>query len=59
MTERVEVKELIRQDGPESADTAYLAWKRKKIEAALEQADAHPDDVTPLNEILKKYVLED
>lgn len=59
MTEPVEVKDLIRQNGPDSVDTEYLAWKRKKIEAALEQVDAHPDDVTPLNEILKKYGLED
>lgn len=32
------------QPGPESTDPDYLAWKKRKIEAAVAEADARPDD---------------
>jgi len=31
--------------GPEAADPAYLAWKKRKIETAVQHADAHPEDI--------------
>lgn len=43
--------------GPESADPAYLEWKRQKIEAALKAADEHPDRVRSEKEIWKKFGL--
>jgi hypothetical protein len=58
MAETVEIKDLTRQSEAESVTPQYLAWKREKIEAAIRQADAHPDDTIPLNEILKKHGLE-
>ena len=32
------------QPGPESRDPDYLAWKKRKIEAAVRAADARPGD---------------
>jgi hypothetical protein len=58
MAETVEIKDLTRQSEAESVTPQYLAWKSEKIEAAIRQADAHPDDTIPLNEILKKHGLE-
>ncbi len=58
MAETVDIKDLTRQSEPESTDPQYLAWKREKIEAAIRQLDAHPDNTVPLNEMLKKHGLE-
>jgi hypothetical protein len=58
MAEIIEIKDLTQQSEVDSTDPQYLAWKREKIEAAVRQADAHPDDTVPMNEILKKHGLE-
>ncbi len=36
---------------PESDDPEYLAWKKVRIRAAIEHADAHPDDCYDLDEV--------
>ena len=43
---------------PESSDPAYLAWKKAKIKAAIEEADQAPDDVLGQQEIWKKLGLD-
>lgn len=58
MAETVEIKDLTRQTEFKSTDPKYLAWKREKIEAAIRQADEHPDEIVTLNEMLKKHGLE-
>jgi hypothetical protein len=57
MAKTLDIKDLTRQSEPESIDPKYLAWKREKIEAAIKQLDAHPDNTVPLNEMLKKHGL--
>ena len=51
------LKELL-TPGPESSDPDYLAWKKAKIERALEQAKAHPEERITQKEIWKKFGLE-
>jgi hypothetical protein len=55
----MDVRELVRQDSPDSVDRKTLEWKRKKIGAALEQVASHPDEVVPISDILEKHGLED
>lgn len=43
---------------PESTDPAYLAWKKAKIEAALQHADEHPDDFLTEQETWKKFGID-
>jgi hypothetical protein len=56
MAETLDIKDLTRQSEPESTDPKYLAWKREKIEAAIKQLDAHPDNTVPLNKMLNKHL---
>lgn len=39
---------------PESDDPEYLAWKMARIRAAIEHADAHPDDCYDLDEVAEE-----
>ena len=38
----------------ESGDPEYLAWKKAKIRAAIEHADAHPEDCYDLDEVAEE-----
>ncbi len=42
------------KDGPDSTDPAYLAWKQKKIRAAVKYADEHPDEFCTLDDMAEK-----
>ena len=42
----------------ESSDPEYLAWKRREIEAALKEADEHPEDFMTQEEVWRKFGLE-
>ncbi len=59
MVDTVEISDLVRQNDLESETPKYLAWKREKIEAAIKQADAQPDDIVTLDEMLAKHGFED
>lgn len=41
----------------ESTSRDYLAWKKAKIEAALQEADAHPNASLTLDEVWRKHGL--
>ena len=44
--------------GPASAEPGYDDWVKTTIETAVAEADAHPEDWIPLEEIMKKFGLE-
>lgn len=46
------------QNRTESNDPGYLAWKKKKIEAALKHADDHPNGFLTEQEIWQKHGLD-
>ncbi|NBC31593.1 MAG: hypothetical protein GVY13_02840 [Alphaproteobacteria bacterium] len=50
-------EELVTEQ-PESADPDYLAWKRRKIEAALKDMDENPDDLLTEEEVWKHFGLD-
>jgi len=54
----IAVGELTSVREPEATDSGYLAWKKAKIEAALRQANARPDDVLTEQEVWQKHGLE-
>jgi hypothetical protein len=56
--EPITTKELTGIRDLEADDAEYLDWKRKKIEAALQQADAHPDQILTESEVWEKHGLE-
>ena len=39
---------------PESDDPEYLAWKKARIRAAVEHADARPDDCYDLDKVAEE-----
>jgi hypothetical protein len=42
----------------DSSDPAYLAWRDRKVTAALDAAQAHPERRIPQSEVWKKFGLE-
>ena len=44
----------VKMPQPESDDPEYLAWKKARIWAAIEHADAHPDDCYDLDKVAEE-----
>lgn len=42
----------------EPTSPAYLAWKKARVEAAVEEADAAPEDVVSQDEIWRRFGLD-
>ena len=43
---------------PESDNPEYMSWKRRKIEAAKQNADEHPDVFLTEEEVWQKHNLD-
>lgn len=54
----LQIDELTRALEPESSDPEYLAWKKAKIEAAIKEADAFPEDTLTEAEVWQKHGLD-
>jgi len=53
-----QIKDFITPTGGQSQDPEYLAWKEKKIQEAIDWANANPDKMIPLSDVMKEFGLE-
>lgn len=52
------IKPFITEQGGQSRNADYLAWKEKKIQESIDWANANPDKMIPEHEVWRELGFE-